>query len=164
MVTSANSLTREVSDDYALRQWVLGLGRFVRVIGPPSVVEWILDELDRTRHQYAYRLTRDEDERPGLSGVALLANAKHHFAVEDVEAFIAPVMRVGPRTHCSRRHSPLPHGAQAVGFRGRNLDVAPVPADPTAMNRPPPGATITAFMGLSSTETRRVFGAATAPA
>jgi len=46
-------MTLEVSDDYALRQWILGFGRSVRVLGPDSLVDWIVEELDETRQQYA---------------------------------------------------------------------------------------------------------------
>jgi predicted DNA-binding transcriptional regulator YafY len=46
-------VTMTVSDDYALRQWILGFGRLVRVLAPASLVEWALDELDEARRQYA---------------------------------------------------------------------------------------------------------------
>jgi predicted DNA-binding transcriptional regulator YafY len=61
------TLTMEVCDDYALRQWILGFGRLVRVLGPPPLVDWILDELEQTRHQYtsgAFRV--DSDLQPAL--------------------------------------------------------------------------------------------------
>src|SRR5436190_2174975 len=46
-------MTLEVSDDYALRSWILGFGRFVRVLAPAHLVEWVRDELDQSREQYA---------------------------------------------------------------------------------------------------------------
>jgi hypothetical protein len=46
-------MTLDVSDDYALRSWILGFGRFVRVLAPEHLVEWVLEELDQTRQQYA---------------------------------------------------------------------------------------------------------------
>jgi len=46
-------MTLDVSDDYALRSWILGFGRFVRVLAPAGLVEWVRDELDQTREQYA---------------------------------------------------------------------------------------------------------------
>ena len=45
-------MTLEVSDDYALRSWILSFGRGVRVVAPAALVEWALDELDATREQY----------------------------------------------------------------------------------------------------------------
>ena len=45
-------MTLNVSDDYALRSWILGFGRRVRVLGPAALVEWAVDELDATREQY----------------------------------------------------------------------------------------------------------------
>jgi len=46
------TMTLDVCDDYALRSWILGFGRFVRVVSPPDLVEWALDELDQARQQY----------------------------------------------------------------------------------------------------------------
>ena len=34
------TMTLEVSDDYALRNWILGFGRYVRVVAPASLVDW----------------------------------------------------------------------------------------------------------------------------
>jgi proteasome accessory factor B len=45
-------MTLEVSDDYALRSWILGFGSGVRVLSPASLVEWAVEELDSTRGQY----------------------------------------------------------------------------------------------------------------
>jgi proteasome accessory factor B len=62
-------MTLQVSDDYALRSWILGFGRFVRVLAPDPLVEWIEEELDQAREQYAsgagVRVT-DSDIQPGL--------------------------------------------------------------------------------------------------
>ena len=46
-------MTLEVSDDYALRSWILGFGRLVRVLAPASLVEWVREELEQTTEQYA---------------------------------------------------------------------------------------------------------------
>ena len=46
-------MTMEVSDDYALRSWILSFGRLVRVASPASLAEWVLEELDGAREQYA---------------------------------------------------------------------------------------------------------------
>jgi predicted DNA-binding transcriptional regulator YafY len=46
------TMTLEVSDDYALRQWILGFGRSVRVLAPISLVDWVFEELDDARQQY----------------------------------------------------------------------------------------------------------------
>ncbi len=45
-------LKMQVSDDYALRQWILGFGRSVRVLAPLSLVEWVAEELEEAREQY----------------------------------------------------------------------------------------------------------------
>ncbi|PYR45665.1 MAG: hypothetical protein DMF89_24430 [Acidobacteria bacterium] len=45
-------MTLHVSDDYALRQWILGFGRSVRVLAPRALVDWALEELDEARQQY----------------------------------------------------------------------------------------------------------------
>lgn len=45
-------MTLEVCDDYALRSWILGFGRYVRVLAPAGLVDWALDELDQAREQY----------------------------------------------------------------------------------------------------------------
>jgi proteasome accessory factor B len=46
-------MTLEVSDDYALRSWILGFGRFVKVLAPAQIAEWTREELDAARQQYA---------------------------------------------------------------------------------------------------------------
>jgi predicted DNA-binding transcriptional regulator YafY len=45
-------MTLQVSDDYALRQWILGFGRAVRVLAPQPLLDWVLEELDGAREQY----------------------------------------------------------------------------------------------------------------
>jgi len=45
-------MTLEVSNDYALRAWLLGFGRYVRVLAPASLVDWAIDELELARGQY----------------------------------------------------------------------------------------------------------------
>jgi proteasome accessory factor B len=62
-------MTLQVSDDYALRSWILGFGRFVRVIAPEPLVEWVEEELDQARRQYASGGgvdVTDGDVQPGL--------------------------------------------------------------------------------------------------
>jgi proteasome accessory factor B len=46
-------MTLDVSDDYALRSWILGFGHGVRVLRPASLVEWAMEELDLARGQYS---------------------------------------------------------------------------------------------------------------
>lgn len=62
-------MTLQVSDDYALRSWILGFGRFVRVMAPDPLVDWVEEELDRARQQYepggGVSMT-DSDIQPGL--------------------------------------------------------------------------------------------------
>lgn len=45
-------MSLDVCDDYALRSWILGFGRYVRVLAPGSLAEWALEELDLARQQY----------------------------------------------------------------------------------------------------------------
>ena len=45
-------MTLDVTDDYALRNWILGFGRFVKVLKPAQLVKWTEDELDAARQQY----------------------------------------------------------------------------------------------------------------
>jgi predicted DNA-binding transcriptional regulator YafY len=62
-------MTLDVSDDYALRSWLLGFGRAVRVLAPPALVEWIHEELDRARAQYESGDSAwvvDSEMQPGL--------------------------------------------------------------------------------------------------
>ena len=42
----------QVSNDWALRSWVLGFGALARVISPPTLASQILDEFDRARSLY----------------------------------------------------------------------------------------------------------------
>jgi predicted DNA-binding transcriptional regulator YafY len=62
-------MTLDVSDDYALRSWLLGFGRFVRVLAPAVLADWIQEELDQARQQYAgsdNALVAHSDIQPGL--------------------------------------------------------------------------------------------------
>lgn len=52
-------LRMQVCDDYALRQWVLGFGRLVRVVAPPALAAAILEELDGARDRYRPALEFD---------------------------------------------------------------------------------------------------------
>jgi proteasome accessory factor B len=57
----------EVTDDHALRNWVLSFGRFVKVLRPAQLVQWIEDELDAAREQYgAGGRQMDSDVQPPL--------------------------------------------------------------------------------------------------
>ena len=71
-------MTLEVSDDYALRQWILGFGRSVIVLAPESLVAWMVQELDQSRQQYlsgAFAKSAD-DRQPVLPFVfTTIANA-----------------------------------------------------------------------------------------
>jgi predicted DNA-binding transcriptional regulator YafY len=72
------TMTLEVCDDYALRSWILGFGRFVRVEKPAPLVDWALEELDQARQQYTSgEVTRvDSDLQPALPFLfGRLANA-----------------------------------------------------------------------------------------
>jgi predicted DNA-binding transcriptional regulator YafY len=45
-------LTLDVSNDWALRSWILGFGPLARVVAPPSLAVQILAELEETRERY----------------------------------------------------------------------------------------------------------------
>lgn len=45
-------LTLTVSNDWALRSWILSFGPVARVLSPPHLASQILEELERTRSQY----------------------------------------------------------------------------------------------------------------
>jgi hypothetical protein len=62
------TMTLEVSDDYALRSWLLGFGRFVRVLAPSDLAGWIQEELDQASQQYAgaSAYVADSNIQPGL--------------------------------------------------------------------------------------------------
>jgi predicted DNA-binding transcriptional regulator YafY len=49
-------LTLTVSNDWALRSWILGFGPLARVVSPAALATQILDEMDRARSQYVPRL------------------------------------------------------------------------------------------------------------
>jgi predicted DNA-binding transcriptional regulator YafY len=59
-------MTLEVSDDYALRRWILGFGRSVRVLEPASLADWVLEELDEAREQYVSGEFENGDSLPTL--------------------------------------------------------------------------------------------------
>ena len=62
-------MTLEVSDDYALRSWLLGFGRLVRVVAPSELAGWIQEELDQAHQRYAggdHVRVADSDIQPGL--------------------------------------------------------------------------------------------------
>ena len=68
-VDGSVTMTMEVSDDYALRSWILSFGRLVRVASPASLAEWVLEELDAAREQYAsgeFSRIVDVDRQPPL--------------------------------------------------------------------------------------------------
>jgi predicted DNA-binding transcriptional regulator YafY len=49
-------LTLSVSNDWALRSWILGFGPLARVLSPADLAAQILEEIDRTRSHYVPRL------------------------------------------------------------------------------------------------------------
>ena len=59
-------MTLDVCDDYALRRWILGFGRSVRVLEPASLADWVLDELDEARQQYVSGEFVNADSQPTL--------------------------------------------------------------------------------------------------
>ena len=62
-------MTLQVSDDYALRQWILGFGRYVRVLSPAALADWVVEEVEKTRAQYVsgeFGAAVDDDVQPAL--------------------------------------------------------------------------------------------------
>jgi predicted DNA-binding transcriptional regulator YafY len=62
-------MTLDVSEDYALRAWIMGFGHYVRVLAPASLVNWAIDELEQARGQYGDGGTarpHDPDAQPAL--------------------------------------------------------------------------------------------------
>ena len=51
-----------VSDDLALRSWILGFGCNVRVVTPASLAEWMVEELEQMRTAYASTRATDGQE------------------------------------------------------------------------------------------------------
>jgi predicted DNA-binding transcriptional regulator YafY len=49
-------MTLQVSNDWALRSWILGFGQLARVVAPPELAAQMLDELERARSLYVPRL------------------------------------------------------------------------------------------------------------
>jgi predicted DNA-binding transcriptional regulator YafY len=70
-------MTLDVTDDYALRNWILGFGRFVKVLAPAQLVTSIEDELEAARQQYGVGgVAVDSDVQPPLPfPLPRLANA-----------------------------------------------------------------------------------------
>jgi predicted DNA-binding transcriptional regulator YafY len=62
-------MTLEVSDDYALRSWILSFGSGVRVMAPSALAEWAARELDTAAALYRGRgalWADDETKQPTL--------------------------------------------------------------------------------------------------
>jgi predicted DNA-binding transcriptional regulator YafY len=70
-------MTLDVTDDYALRNWILGFGRFVKVLSPAQLVKSMEDELEAARQQYGVGgVAVDSDVQPPLPfPLPRLANA-----------------------------------------------------------------------------------------
>jgi WYL domain len=70
-------MTLDVTDDYALRNWILGFGRFVKVLAPAQLVKSMEDELEAARQQYGVGgMAVDSDVQPPLPfPLPRLANA-----------------------------------------------------------------------------------------
>ena len=61
--TAGSAMTLDVSNDWALRSWVLGFGASVRVVKPAALADAVLDELKRACHVYEPKLDL-QDARP----------------------------------------------------------------------------------------------------
>jgi predicted DNA-binding transcriptional regulator YafY len=67
-------MTLDVSDDFALRSWLLGVGRFVRVLAPSVLADWIQEELDQARQWCTgsdHALVADSDSSPGCHSCSI---------------------------------------------------------------------------------------------
>jgi proteasome accessory factor B len=62
------TMTLQVSDDIALRNWILSFGRRVRVVSPASLAEWVRAEFVAASEQYPSdgRLRLDDSAQPPL--------------------------------------------------------------------------------------------------
>ncbi len=67
-------VTLNVCDDYALRAWILGFGRYVRVLAPAALVAWVADEAEETMAQYPPRGARPLTESDGQPALPFLFN------------------------------------------------------------------------------------------
>ena len=45
-------LTLNVSNDFALRSWILGFGALARVVSPPELAAQISEEIEQARRRY----------------------------------------------------------------------------------------------------------------
>jgi proteasome accessory factor B len=67
LATGGVRMTLAVSDDRALRSWILGFGADVRVVAPRSLADGIREELDEARSQYSRTgVVLDFDAQPLL--------------------------------------------------------------------------------------------------
>jgi predicted DNA-binding transcriptional regulator YafY len=48
----STEMTLHVSDDYALRSWILSFGSGVRVLAPPNLADWAVAEVEAIRSLY----------------------------------------------------------------------------------------------------------------
>jgi predicted DNA-binding transcriptional regulator YafY len=65
------AVTLHVSNDWALRSWILGFGAAVRVVRPPALAETIVDELSRARARYDTSATPHQTPAPEAPPVAI---------------------------------------------------------------------------------------------
>jgi proteasome accessory factor B len=59
-------MTLEVTDDYALTSWILGFGRFIKVLAPAALVRRMREELGTAHEQYESGNVVDSDVQPPL--------------------------------------------------------------------------------------------------
>ena len=59
-------LELRVSNDWALRSWILGFGQLARVISPPQLAAQIVNEIDRARSLMVLVLYRTDPAEFGL--------------------------------------------------------------------------------------------------
>lgn len=71
-------MTLHVSDDQALRSWILSFGSGVRVLAPTTLADWVSEELDAARAEYGDDDARrtDPTEQPALPFVQLLGRSE----------------------------------------------------------------------------------------
>jgi predicted DNA-binding transcriptional regulator YafY len=59
-------MTLNVAEDHTLKQWILGFGCGVRVLGPRSLLDWVVEQLEDSRSQYGEGAAVDTDLQPPL--------------------------------------------------------------------------------------------------
>ena len=127
-------MTLQVSDDYALRSWILGFGRLVRVMAPGPLVEWVEEELDQ-RGSTSLRAplptanySRDYRFCSIRSGRPRLRHRNSHIPPKSGGSYRRHSSTACICPHLRWRYAPLPMCSSPVITRPTSLPLTPVPA------------------------------------